>query len=83
MKINTKVFCKLLVSFYILEYFQKKGSDEVNFFCLQININLSFKLIPLILVGMTRPAQITQNKSAKSFQYLKKEVRDEVDFLCR
>ena len=53
-------------------------------FCLQINIKLSFKLIPLILVGMTRPAQITQNnKSAKSFQYLKKEVKDEVDFLCR
>ena len=40
--------------------------------------------MPLILVGMTRHVQITQNnKSAKSLQYLKKEVRDEVGFLCR
>ena len=32
---------------------------------------------------MARPAQITQNnKFAKSLQYLKKEVGDEVDFLC-
>ena len=31
-----------------------------------------------------RPAQITQNTNfAKSLQYLKKKVRDEVDFLCR
>ena len=30
---------------------------------------------------MTRPAQITQNKKfAKSLQYLKKKVRDDVDF---
>ena len=33
---------------------------------------------------MTGPAQTTQNnKFAKSLQYLKKEVRDEVDFLCK
>ena len=33
---------------------------------------------------MARPAQITQNnKFAKSLQYLMKEVRDEVDLLCR
>ena len=32
---------------------------------------------------MARPAQITQNsKSVRSLQYLKKEVRDKVDFLC-
>ena len=53
-------------------------------FCMQININQSYKLIPLILVRLTRPGQITQNdKFAKSLQDLKKEVRDEVDFLCR
>ena len=39
------------------------------------------KAILLILFGMTRHAQITEyNKSGKSLQYLKKEVRDEFDF---
>ena len=47
-------------------------------FYIQINIKLCFKLIPLTLVGMARPPQITQNN--KLSQYLKKEVRDEVDF---
>ena len=33
--------------------------------------------------GQAMPAQITQsNKFAKTLQYLKKEVRDEVDFYC-
>ena len=33
---------------------------------------------------MARPAQITQNnKFAKSLQYLKKEVRDEVEFFVK
>ena len=37
-------------------------------FCMQINIKLSYKLIPLILLGMARLAQISQNnKFAKSF----------------
>ena len=53
-------------------------------FCQQMNIELSYKLIPLILMGMARPAQIAQNNMfPKSLQYLKKEVRDEVNFLCR
>ena len=30
-------------------------------FCMKINTKLSYKLIPLILVGMARPAQINQN----------------------
>ena len=50
---------------------------------MQINIKLSYKLILLILVSMAKPAQITQNnKFAKSLQYLKKDVRDKIDFLC-
>ena len=50
-------------------------------FCIQINIKVSYKLIQLILVGMIRHAQITENnKFAKSLQYLKKEVSDEVEF---
>ena len=44
-------------------------------FWIQINIKLSYKLIPLILVSMGRPAQITQNnKFIKSLQYLKEEI---------
>ena len=36
-----------------------------------------------IITGIARPAQSTQNNFAKSLQYLKKEVGDEVYFLCR
>ena len=53
-------------------------------FCKQINFKLSYNLIPLILVRMARPAHthITLNKKfVKSLQYLRKEFRDEVDFL--
>ena len=43
----------------------------------------SYKFIPLILLGMAKPAQITQNnKFSKSLQYLEKEVENEVNFLC-
>ena len=45
-------------------------------FCMQINFKLSYKVIPLILVSMIRPAHITQNnKFTKSLQYLKKELK--------
>ena len=60
---------------------RKKGMELI--FYMQIDIKLSYKLMPLILVGMARPNQITQNnKFGKSLQYLKKEVGDEADFLC-
>ena len=36
--------------------------------------------MPLTLVDMARPARSTENN--KSFQYLKKEVGNEADFLC-
>ena len=53
-------------------------------FCLQIKIKFSYKLRLSILLGIASHAQNTQsNKFAKSLQYLKKKVRDEVDFLCR
>ena len=42
-------------------------------FCMQLNIKLSYKLIPLILLGIAIPAHITQNNnSTKSLQFLKK-----------
>ena len=52
-------------------------------FCMKISIKLSYKFIPLISVGIVRSAKIIQiNNLAKCLQYLKKEVRDKVDFLC-
>ena len=43
-------------------------------FFLQINIRVSYKLVPVLLVGMAR-------KLAISLYYSKKEVRDKYDFL--
>ena len=37
-------------------------------------------MISLFLVAIARRAQSTQNKFANYLQYLKKEMRDEVDF---
>ena len=65
-------------------------------FCIQINIKVSYKLIfntwgikvsykviLSLLMGMIKHSQSTQsNKLAISLQYLKKEVRGEVQFLC-
>ena len=70
-----KVFYKLVVSFLLviasqaqsiqdskfvisLQYLKKKELMKL-IFCMQINIKLSYKLIPLMLVGLTRPPQIT------------------------
>ena len=64
-------------------------------FCIQINIKVSYKLIfntwgikvsykviLSLLMGMIKHSQSTQsNKVAISLQYLKKEVRGEVQFL--
>ena len=64
-------------------------------FCIQINIKVSYKLIfntwgikvsykviLSLLMGMIKHSQSTQsNKLAISLQYLKKEVRGEVQFL--
>ena len=59
---------------------RKKGDMKLIF---RMKINRPFcKLILSILVSMTSHSQSTQNnKFGKSFQYLKKEVRDEGD-LC-
>ena len=68
-----------------LQYFcnisRKKEGMKLTF-CMQINKPF-YKLILSILVSMASLAQSTRNnKFAKSLQYLKKEVRDKVDF-CR
>ena len=72
MKINIKVFFKLTVSFIArcaqsiqhwklvlsLQYLKKEERDVVGFFCMEINIKLSYRWMLLILMGMTRYAQI-------------------------
>ena len=97
MKISIKVSLKQIPSFLVsisrqaqsnqnksLQYLRnisrEKGGMKLIF---RMQINKPFyKLILSILVSMTSHAQSTQNKKfAKSFQYLKKELREEVDFV--
>ena len=50
--------------------------------CMQVSMKVSCKFILGLLMGMVRHSQSFRNSnSAMSLQYLKKEVRDEVDFL--
>ena len=51
-------------------------------FCMKINIKVFYKLIVLFLLVIARHDQSTQNNNfVILLQYLKKEGRDEVDFL--
>ena len=55
---------------------------KLTFFYMQKNSKDFFKLKLTFLLCVAKHAQITQNKNfAISFQYRKKEVSDEVDFL--
>ena len=47
----------------------------------KVNINFFYKLVLVLLLVISRQAQNTQNSMCKSSQYLKKEGRDEIDFL--
>ena len=54
-------------------------------FCMQIKHTTILQVDTIKLVGQVHaiPAQITQsNKFAKTLQYLKKEVRNEIDSCC-
>ena len=67
-----------------LQYLKKEGKDDVIFY-MQIKYQtiLQVDTINLGGHGQAMPAQITQSsKFAKTLQYLKTEVRDEVDFYC-
>ena len=55
---------------------------EVNFFCLQINAKVFYKMILSLWVCIVWHAQSTQNiKFALSLQYLKEKIKDEGNFL--
>ena len=77
-----------------LQYLQRQVRDEVDFLhadkhqsFLQVcfntfDVKVSYKLILSLLMGMIKHSQSTQiNKLAISLQYLKKGVREGVDFL--
>ena len=99
MNLNIKVFYKLVVSFLLvmlryaqdaqngksvifLQYLKKEGKDKTDFF-MQINIKLSYIFMPLTLVGVARPTQLTQdNRFAKPLRCYKNKVRDKVVFFC-
>ena len=50
-------------------------------FCLQINITVLYKLIVSLWVCMVRYGQSTQyNKFTVSLQYLRENIKNEVDF---
>ena len=50
--------------------------------CMQISTKVSYKLILWFFVGIFKHSQSSQNsKFVMSLQYLKKDVRDEVEFL--
>ena len=57
-------------------------SDEVDF--LRTDKHESFLQIDtIILMGMMKHFQSSQNSTLQSLQYLRKEVRDEVDFFTQ
>ena len=59
---------------------RKKRGMKLNF-CLLINTKVFYKLIVSLWVSVARHVQSTQNNNfAISLQYLKKIVKDEVDF---
>ena len=95
--INTKVFCKLLVSFWVCvsrltqstqnNKFAKpwqylKENGKNEVGFLFADKHQRFLQVDTIILGVPRHAQITHNnKFAISLQYNKKKVNDEVYFL--
>ena len=77
LQINTKLFCKLIVSLWVCI----ARNDEDDLLDSGEHENL-LQIDTMILLGMVKHFQGSRNsKFAMSLQYLKNEVRDEVDFL--
>ena len=57
-------------------------SDKVDFLHAYLHENL-LQIGRMILMAMVSHSQSSQNKFAMSLQYLKKEVKDEVDFFMQ
>ena len=64
-----------------MQYLHKSMGDEVDF-CLQINTKVFYKMTVSLWVCVARQAQSTKNNQFTiSLQYLKENMKDEVDFL--
>ena len=50
-------------------------------FCIQVSFESFQQIATMILMGTVKNSQSSQNRFSMSLQYLKKEVKDEVDFL--
>ena len=89
LQINTKIFYKILVSFWVckqpcpkysnnkftisLQFLKQIGKNEVSFSL--ADKHQGFLQIDTIILGVARHAQITQNNEfAISLQYLKKKT---------
>ena len=69
-------------SLHIFATSPEKSGGWSWYFCLQINAKVSYKQIASLWVCEAMHAQSTQNnKFAISFQYLRENVKDKVDFL--
>ena len=97
MQINIEVFCKVILSFWVsvtrhLQSTQNKVAYLCNIFikacgmklifCLQINPKVFYKMIVSLWMCVSRQVQSTKNNQFTSFlQYLKENMKDEVDLL--
>ena len=95
MRIKIEVFYKLILSFwvcvardaqstlnkfaYLCNIFRKSWEMNLIFY-LQINSKVFYKLIVLLWVCIARHSQSTQNKFTISLQYLKENMKNEVEF---
>ena len=65
-----------------MQYLKKEVSDEDKHFLHADKHESLLQIDTMILIGIVKHSQSSQNsKFTMSLQYLKKEVRDEVDFL--
>ena len=98
MQVNVKVFCKLILSFWMCVTSHAQSTQNKKFiylfnisrklwemkliFCLQTNMNVFCKLLISLWMCVVRHAQGTQNsKFPISLQYLKENMKNELDFL--
>ena len=96
MQINMEVFHKFILPFWIyvsrhaqstqnkkfayLRKISRKACGIKLIFCLHINTKVFCKLIVSLWVCIARHAQSIQDKFTMSLQYLKENVKDEVNF---
>ena len=97
MQINIEVFCKVISSFWVsvtrhIQSTQIKFAYLCNIsikaweikliFCLQINTHVFYKMIVSLQRSVARRAQSSKsNQFTISLQYIKENMKDEVNFL--